>query len=261
MLKSSSADASIHIDPTRLRPRLRPLEAMRRMNALIKDKEDTEQVFHIIDALNGDHILKELKAFSESEAGAARIAEREFLPPLLDDHETLLKLPEGTVGRAYVDFMRREGLSAQGLVDESRKFYRKEYDDLVQWYGNRKRDTHDLFHVMSGYGRDALGEASLLAFTHSQSGGGRGVIFIAYMGTRQLKKSLPRHIDVMSCFHEGRRNGRAAQKIIEQDIMALVEEPLEAARERMNIRPPEAYKNALRQISELGDTYEILAAA
>jgi ubiquinone biosynthesis protein COQ4 len=249
------------LDPTRDPVRFRPLEAMRRMQKLIADKEDTEQVFHIITALNGDHIWKELNAFAATEAGRARMRERAYLPPMLDDHETLMQLPEGSVGRAYVAFMEREGLSAQGLVDESEKYFTRRHDDLIQWYGNRKRDTHDLFHVLSGYGRDGLGEASLLAFTHSQSGGGRGVIFISYMGCRQIRKAVPREIDIMACFHEGRRNGKAAQSIVAQDIPALLEEPLDAARERLGIVKPVAYRHALAQIAELGETHELLAAA
>ena len=65
----------------------------------------------------------------------------------------------------YIAFMKREGLSAAGLVAESHKWAPPENlpRDLTQWYFDRLRDTHDLFHVLTGYGRDALGEASLLA--------------------------------------------------------------------------------------------------
>ncbi len=259
MVADTDMRADTYTDPARPASRFRPFTAMRHMRKLIEDKEDTEQVFRIIDALNGNHILHELQAFAQTDAGRARIAERRYLPPRLDDHQRLRKLPDGSVGRAYVDFMEGEGLTAQGLVDESNKFFRTSYDDLIEWYGNRKRDTHDLFHVLSGYGRDALGEASLLAFTYGQSGGGRGVIFISYIGCRQVRKAVPRDIDIMACFHEGRRNGKAARRIVEQDIMALLEEPLEEARARLGIIEPVAYKRALEQIAEIGDSYDVLA--
>lgn len=250
-----------YLHPDRKPPRFKPFTAMRRMQKLIQDKEDTEQVFHIIEALNGRHTLHELEAFAASEKGAHRLKERTYLPPLLDDHDAIRRMPEGSLGRAYVDFMEREGLTAQGLVDESDKFFTRKYGDTVEWFGHRKRDTHDLFHVLSGYGRDALGEASLLAFTHSQSGGGLGVIFIAYMGARQIRKSMPRHIDVMACFHEGRRNGKAAAPIIREDIMALLPQPLEAVRAQLGIKPPVAYQKALSQVAELGNPVELLRAA
>ncbi|MEL6664435.1 MAG: hypothetical protein AAFR33_15690, partial [Pseudomonadota bacterium] len=142
----------------------------------------------------------------------------------------------------------------------SDKFYGDDHDDTLRWFGNRLRDTHDLFHVLSGYGRDALGEASLLGFTWGQHGG-RGVIFISFMGTRQIRKAMPKHIDVMACHHEGKRNGKAASSIIEEDIIALMHEPLAEARARLNIAKPVAYQRAIAQISELGNAQELLAAA
>lgn len=248
------------IHPDRPKPRLKPFTAFSRMQKLIANKEDTEQVFHIIEALNGDNILKMYDRFSKSEKGQARLAERRYLPPLLDDHSWIRELPEGTVGRAYIEFMEREGLSAQGLVEESEKFFSRDYGDTIGWFGNRLRDTHDMFHVLSGYNRDALGEASLLAFTWGQHRG-RGLIFIAYMGTRQMRKEVPRHIDLKACYEEGKRNGKAAKSIIEEDIIALLSEPLEDARARLNIQPPVAYQRAIAQIGELERAGELLAAA
>src|SRR3546814_13155116 len=91
-----------------------------------------------------------------------KLMEREpYLPDLLDDHRWIDELPEGTVGHAYVTFMRREGLSAAGLVAESDKMGRQQFDDQLQWYSNRLRDTHDLFPILTGYGRAALGEPSV----------------------------------------------------------------------------------------------------
>ncbi|MEL6955503.1 MAG: Coq4 family protein [Pseudomonadota bacterium] len=252
--------AEIYLHPDRKAPRLKPFTAMTRMRKLIANKEDTEQVFHIIEALNGRNLLNLLEKFAASEKGAQRLAERRYLPPLLDDHSWIEALPEDSVGQAYLRFMRREGLSAQGLVEESDKFYGDDHDDTLRWFGNRLRDTHDLFHVLSGYGRDALGEASLLGFTWGQHGG-RGVIFISFMGTRQIRKALPKHIDVMACHHEGKRNGKAAASIIEEDIIALMHEPLAEARARLNIAKPVAYQRAIAQISELGNAQELLAAA
>ncbi|MEM1151118.1 MAG: Coq4 family protein [Pseudomonadota bacterium] len=251
---------TVFLHPERKRPRLKPFTAMSRMRRLIANKEDTEQVFHIIEALNGDNLLKVLERFAASENGAKRMVERRQLAPMLDDHSWIEALPEDTVGRAYLRFMEREGLSAQGLVDESDKFHRTDFDDDLKWIGNRLRDTHDLFHVLTGYGRDALGEASLLGFSWGQNGG-NGVIFISYMGSRQIRKELPRHIDVMACHREGKRNGKAARQIIEEDIVALLHEPLADARQRLNIAKPVAYRKALKQIAELGDAKDVLAAA
>ncbi|MEM1104844.1 MAG: Coq4 family protein [Pseudomonadota bacterium] len=251
--------AALNIHPDRKTPRLKPLTALSRMRRLIADNEDTEQVFHIIEALNGRHLLSHLERFAETPAGAQRLAERRYLPTRLDDHAWIADLPEGTLGRAYLRFMERENLSAQGLVDESNKFYGQDFDDDLKWFGNRLRDTHDMFHVLTGYGRDALGEAVLLAFSWGQHGG-RGVIFISFMGCRQLRKELPRDIDITACYEEAKRNGAAAEQILEQDILALMEQPLDEVRAKLNIAKPVAYQAAMAQIAAYTSENADLAA-
>ena len=146
----SAAIPTIFSDPRRQPPRFRPLKALHHFRQLIRDKEDTEQVFHIFEALPRPSFIDDARAFCESERGQRLMASEPFLPPVLDDHATLKQLPAGTVGRAYVDFMESEGLSAAGLVAESEKMGRPSFDDQLQWYFHRQRDTHDLLHVLTG---------------------------------------------------------------------------------------------------------------
>lgn len=251
-----------YIDPNRPKPRFAPFKAMGHMNKLLADKEDTAQVFHIIEALNGNAMRKQFMRSLATPEGQARLAERRDLAPLLDDHDAFGVLPAGSVGRAYIDFMKREGLTAEGLVKESQilRGNGTQYNDDLEWFTNRQRDTHDMFHVLSGYGRDGLGEAALLAFTHGQSGG-RGILFISIMAFRQMRKQLGRSLDLRAVYKEGRAHGKLAAKISDQDILALMHEPLREARIRLNIKEPVAYKAALKAFAELpADERAMLAA-
>ncbi len=249
------------IDPSRPKPKRRPLKAWRHMQNLIADKEDTEQVFHIIEALNGGSSRKDFLRFMRSQSGPQLLEQRAYLPDILDDHAPLWALPEGTVGRAYVEFMEREGLTANGLVEESqanREQY-EQFDDDLLWYNNRLRDTHDMYHVLTGYGRDALGEDALLGYTHSQHGG-LGVSFIAFMGNRQIAKQAPKNARVKEVLAEGRRNGKAAKRIIEEDIIALLDQPIDEVRKRLNIAEPVLYKRALSVFRENNQDPLLVAA-
>ncbi len=254
--------ASYYIDPSREHPKFRPLKAWTHMQRLIANKEDTEQVFHIIESLNGSSTLKDFERFMATEQGQAQLRKRTFLPPILDDHAPLHQMPDGSVGRTYAEFMEREGLSAAGLVAESEKRpapWRDIKDDLL-WYGNRLRDTHDMMHILTGYGRDALGEAALLGFTHSQHGG-LGVSFIAFMGGRQIAKAAPRDARIREVIREGRRNGKLASRIIEQDIEALLPRQLDEVRRELNIHEPAAYHRAHEVVRAHGlDPYQAMAA-
>lgn len=249
------------IDPKRPSPRRRPLKAWRHMQKLLADKEDTAQVFHIIEALNGGSNRKDFGKFMRSESGPRLLSQRKFLPSILDDHAPLKTLPKGSVGRAYVEFMEREGLTANGLVEESliRRADEPVFDDDLMWYGNRLRDTHDLYHVLTGYGRDPLGEDALLGYTHSQHGG-LGVSFIAFMGNRQIAKEVPKEARVREVLAEGRRNGKKAKRIVEEDIEALLSQPLAEVRERLNIEKPVLYRKALEIFQSYQPTELSIAA-
>ncbi len=242
--------------------RIRPLKAWRHFRQLVADKEDTTQVFKIIQCLDGRAILTDMENFAASEKGQKRIAERRHLPPLLDDHDSLRKLPEDSVGRAYVEFMESQGLTAQGLVDEYLRFdpTSDDYGDLIQWYANRRRDTHDLFHVLTGYSRDALGEASVLGFSYGQSKG-LGIWFIAYAAGWEVKKQSPKGAPVMSAIRQGQKHGTLAGRIIQDDIMALLAEPLEVARARLGISPPTKYELVHKMMVENGiDPYSVIGS-
>src|SRR3546814_10375699 len=101
--------------PDRTDTGFRPLKALHHFRKLIADKEDTEQVFHIIDALRDRRFDRSARAFFATAEGKKILAERPYLPAMLDDHDALRKLPEGSVGRVYVDFMERDGLTAQEI--------------------------------------------------------------------------------------------------------------------------------------------------
>jgi len=243
--------------------RIHPLKAYKHFRKLIADKEDTTQVFYIVEALDGSNLERDFKRFMSSPEGQTRFAERKDLVPLLDDHETLRKLPLGSVGQHYCDFMETQGLSAQGLVDEYDRWGKRledYYDANVAWFGNRRRDVHDLMHIMTGYSRDALGEACVLNFTHSQHGG-LGIYFIAHMASLEVRKHAPKGAPVWKAVREAKKNGALADNINQQDIMALLAEPLDVARKRLGIRPATQYHHVHNMMHNAGiDPFGVINA-
>lgn len=249
--------------PDRPATEFRPLKAWHHFRKLIADKEDTEQVFHIIAALRGRKFQQIARKFWETPKGKDLLESKLRLIDMLDDHDSIRKLPQGTVGRAYVDFMEREGLSAAGLEAEYARFEdaSTQYDDVLTRYGDRLRDTHDMLHILTGYGRDALGEQCVLAFTYAQNRN-LGVGFIAYAGGLELKYRVAKSAPIMKAVHEGYRIGKAAKNIVHEDIAALLREPLADARKRLGIAEPVAYRAAHEAMRAGGvDPYNLLAAA
>lgn len=230
-----------------------PIKAIKHFRHLVANKEDTEQVFHIIEALKGRKSAKQAADFVQSPEGRALLVADRDLPSMLDNHDNWAGAADDSLAQHYVRFMQREGLTAAGLVEESYKWLSKEErpNDLYEWYFERLRDTHDLFHVLSGYGRDALGELCLLGFSYAQNHN-RGVQFIAYAGARQLKKDSRTSAPVFAAVREGQRLGAAAAKLAHQDVEKLMQLPLEEAREMLGIGKPELYRECLRTFEAEG---------
>jgi ubiquinone biosynthesis protein COQ4 len=231
------------LHPDRKPPKFRPFKALGHFRKLVANKEDTSQVFHIFDSLPRRDFVADAQALIDSAHGQKLMEGERFLPDMLDDHDWLHALPAGTVGRAYVEFMESEGLSAIGLFEESVKMGRKRYDDQLQWVIDRMRDTHDLLHVLTGYGRDALGEQCVLAFTYGQQPS-PGNLFIAWLGALEIKRTVKPKASVFGAVREAQRNGKNAVRLLDQDIRALMAEDLQAARARLGIGATTLYQHA-----------------
>ncbi len=260
----TARDGTLVRHPDRPELKKRPIKAFHHFRALIADKEDTAQVFEIFDALPSGQFMANLREFCLSQEGEELRAREPYLPPILDDHATLRAMPEGSVAHAYCDFMEREGLSAAGLVAESARSYEnnRKFDDLVTWYGNRRRDTHDLLHIITGYGRDALGEQCVLAFTHGQNGG-FGNLFIGYLGAVEIKRTLPRgpaqRAPILAAVREAQLKGRGRARLCEMPITDVLAMPLEEARTLLGISDPALYRECHRVWRDAGfDPYDLL---
>jgi ubiquinone biosynthesis protein COQ4 len=215
---------------------------------LMANKDDTEAVFVIMRALSGKAIPNTYaKLLATAEGGQMALAAAE-LAPLLDDHATLRALPAGSLGRAYVDFVRGAKISAEGLADESRKVGQSEIDRAhpYAWMARRLRDIHDLWHVITGYETDALGEACLVAFSYAQTKS-KGFALIAFAGGNEISKALPGQ-PVRLAVWQAYQNGRAAAWLPAIDYEALLRLPLGEVRTQLNIRAPSTYVSIARDL-------------
>jgi ubiquinone biosynthesis protein COQ4 len=215
---------------------------------LLANGDDTTQVFRIMRALNvGNAPMNYARLIATGQGG--RIAyDRVELAQRFSDPAFVAGFAPGTVGAAYRHFLETTGYSADGLVAVSR--VEPSVDDLAHpyaWFGRRVRDTHDIWHVLTGYQADeSMGEASLVAFSYAQVGG----LGWALIGTAAALKSI--RVTGSTLFAkavwEGYRNGRKARWISGEDYLTLLNEPLDTARARLGIVTPVAYLRAQREL-------------
>lgn len=212
------------------------------LRKLLSNAGDTVQVFRIMRALNAGTAKAGYERLLRTPEGGRIAYRRVELAELFSDRTFVRRFPAGSVGAAYAAFLDETGYSAQGLALVSRE------DDLAReaehpfaWFGRRTRDIHDIWHILTGYrADDPLGEACLVAFSYAQTRG-LGWALIA-IGSAVKAWRTPGGKPAVGAIWEGYRHGRRAAWLQGEDYERLLAEPLSAARERLGIAAPTAYR-------------------
>ena len=225
-----------------MRNPIRPTEALGALRRLIANPEATEEVFTVLRSLDGRLIERLHERVRATPAGRRLLAERPDLIAILADRARLAAMPEGSLGREYLAFCDREGITPGGLVEASDHPDRQTLDPELLWLANRLRDSHDLWHVVTGCRSDLGGELGLLAFTTAQtrSVGTATLVAAGYArsftlpgeigaGGRQLARSM---------FVRGLR----AEWLPVADWEALLPLPLAQVRARLGVEPVPPYQ-------------------
>ena len=224
------------------------------LRKLMANGDDTVQVFRIMRALNAGASQQNYHKLIGTRDGGRLAYERVELAERFSDRAWLDALPGGTVGAAYRAFLDRTGFSARGLADISMNDFDPDAvvnDHPYTWFGRRERDVHDIWHTLTGYtAEEHLGELCLVAFSYAQTRG-LGWAAIASMGALKSLK-MTGDTAVLKAVREGYRHGKRAKWLSGEDYVALLEEPLESARRRLNIAEPVLYHKAQAMLAAKG---------
>ena len=219
-------------DPNALHPWL----ALRSLITVIRDTDNTRAGTVMVHALSGRSRERLWARIAADPLGARILSEGRRLEDTLNDREALDALPSGSLGRSYATWMRAEGISAQGLLDATDLGTRDDLDEVALLLEARGTVAHDLWHVVTGYGRDLLGEAALLHIILMQTGN-TGLILPCWLGL--LAPMLGR--EGRRLIWDARRRARRAAWLPAADWEALLGQPLPAVRERLGFGPPPHY--------------------
>src|SRR6185312_7711782 len=124
-----------------------------------------ELVSDLTDALCVSAMSRMVERLDADAAGRRLLAERPRLDSNHVDFEGLAALPAGTRGREFAVFLRRHGITPDSFRPPAPYF-----DDASAYVPLRLRQTHDLWHLLTGYAPDTCGEFMLSAFIFAQVG-------------------------------------------------------------------------------------------
>ena len=241
---SAESPARLDIPPA---PPERPVEwlrALRALRALLNDPEQTEKALEIFLALDGAHNEGFFQRMLADPQGRRLLADRPCLLSRLSDREGLARLPGDSFGRAYLAHVERTGLDAGGLVQLKADMEVHAasigealpvFDPIREWFRVRGILTHDLWHVLTGYGTDELGEAALLAFSYAQVPTRANRLLVIGAGVRgafDLGAGFARYL------YQAWRRGRHATWLPALPYEDLLDQPLAAVQRVAQIAPP-----------------------
>ena len=234
--------------------RYRPLIALDAIRKLIRNKEDTAQVFRLLVALRGLSFVRNVKRFKASPLGAQVLSEKRDLVDVLVNRSYLEGLPAGSLGREFIAFMDGCGITPEGLSAAATEAGLDKYQlsEDERRYEMRVRVQHDLWHVVGGYGCDGFGEVCNVAFSYPHTRN-IGFMVIAIAGGWNYRKAFPGE-PIMSAMWQGLRRGRAAKWLPETDWETMLPLPLSDVRRQLNITDlPTKYLAAPRAIAQSFD--------
>jgi ubiquinone biosynthesis protein COQ4 len=217
--------------------KMRVRDAARALKALLENPDDTAQVFRIVEALSGKNMLRLSARMARHETGRRLLRERPDLIQRLTDRAALEALPEHSLGRAYLRFLDSEGISVEGLYQASLDGRsHAELSPELAFVRDRLRDTHDLWHTVTGYRGDIVGEASLLAFSFAQVHNPGVGLIAAVALVRGPENEMRRQIV------RGFARGLRARWLPAVEWESLLARPLEEVRALLRVGAPPSYR-------------------
>lgn len=172
------------------------------LGTLAVDPGRLDQVLVLASTVNLPAVARAMGRITEDAAGSAMLAERPRIDRKHVDFEALKRLPDGTLGREYVRFLDDNGITPDAFEDAP-----DVGDDRAAYVMLRMRQTHDLWHVLTGYTPDVRGEILLQAFTYSQTRA-PSALLIALFGTVRWAFKWPGQRKALrEAFERGKRTG------------------------------------------------------
>ena len=139
--------------------------ALRALARVVANPEETDQVLVFSTYINAGTMGDRLENFFLDPKGKKLFDEHRTLDSRTVDLDQLAALPAGTLGHEYAKFLRSRGFTPEVFDAPPEDIA----DPRAQYVVQRIRQTHDLWHVITGCDTDPAGEIALQAFTFAQT--------------------------------------------------------------------------------------------
>lgn len=200
-------------------------EGVRAGVALALNPDDTQQVFYLAIAVDRETLPLIAERMRAHPSGRELLAHKPAIDKRHVDFAALRALPATTLGGAYARMLEAKNLDPDlfqrppGLPDD------------LAYVAQRARQTHDLWHVLTGLDTDIAGETALQAFTYEQLHQNFSRLIVTF-GQLFFGAKFPR---MKKLVERARLAGAGTPFLLAVAWEELWTEPLSAVRERFRL--------------------------
>ncbi|MBU7584359.1 MAG: hypothetical protein KAF91_15830 [Nostoc sp. TH1S01] len=142
---------------------------------LYRAPANLDYVYDIEDGLRDSKAAELSLNWLKTQPEIAQLIQERYIAPN-PDIEKLLQYSETSLGYAYASYIKKNGFDPG--------FYRQiKVENDISYLTLRMRQTHDIWHVVTGFNTDGLGEIGLKAFEMAQT---RRTLAFALVGVSLL---------------------------------------------------------------------------
>lgn len=211
-------------------PILSKLKLLGHLVAILRDTTRTDRVFQFVEGLSHDPVLRAKFPHAPAEQAFLEAPFQMGFPQL----DELRAMPEGSLGRALAVHMDALGVD----FDEFDRTATPSSD--LEWVDRHGYETHDIWHVITGWGTGMANEIGLQGFYAGQLDNIQptGLILIALIrGLIGGKQDLSAMFEVIVA---GWTQGRRSKALFGVDWREHFERPLAAVRRDFEVEPVES---------------------
>ncbi len=195
---------------------------------LVKDPTQTEQVFKLSEGVDPNSApIQEVLNFVKKDPAARRYFDQPSYKRLSWDE--LEKCPAGSLGEGYLRYLRDNKLDLDFFPDAQR-------ENDFELFKFRMRQTHDLWHVVTGFTTSEIDELALQAFVLAQTGNSLSSVLLGGGLLRSAQMPVPNKLHLMDQLVRGWQMGRSAASLFPYDWSGNLHKSLAQVRLELGIQ-------------------------
>jgi ubiquinone biosynthesis protein COQ4 len=198
IMSATMTTAAMPVSPSTPSLSRRAVLAAGAIARLSRQKDQLDQVLVLTQAINAGSISRTAERLDATEDGRRLLHERPRIDRTHVSYAALRALPDGTLGREYARFLDDNEITPDAFEELPNVV-----DERVAWTMLRLRQTHDLWHVLTGFEPDVRGELLLQAFTYAQLRMPSALVLVILGTLRRMRPSVAFVRELRHAFRRG----------------------------------------------------------